>query len=647
MGEQESSAFALVYEGPRDEDPATLSRIKGVFIADLELSIPEVQQILQALPAIIKQSDDEESLEPFRRVLARAGAKVMIVQQRATAVPEHLSADAATDDSAVFELSLEDLGLSGTVRSPHRESAPVYELPETDIAGSLEEVLKEADQSTQQEMILDDHSNATAAAEQTASDSALDVESDAAIPIVTVIPEAAGQEHGAITVANPPEAELSMHIDAESQPSTADAPAPEPAPTPPADNPPLLQFSTGDETAEEREDEAPPAETKPVAMVSGLEFEDMAASLAAPLPEEPPPSVPTADEIKSDGLDLFGALEELKRTESEPPSPLDADEAAFREQDQALQMESSASAQPIIPPPSAEQEIQPLLTRPLNNQLKEGTEPATPVAALASAQAAAAQPPKEAIAAPEQPQRKRQPMLPKTRRTLPLDVIVTVLVAGVLLGIANWYYFGAAIQPLAPQVELATPEELEELYVPPVALRNGPSVAPLEFQGESKIGALTTKATFFGNTGVIYTGAIQLSSDAPPELTPEQIVRNEQRPPWASRVQLYDLSFARDESGSFVANGPAKVTIEYKGQKIRAVGAGFVRISFPVSPNMAKAYVEVSDAKLLTALTSTVEGAAQVTATSDNTFSFHFMSSVEAALKSPPTSAEPDQKPKK
>ncbi|RIL00010.1 MAG: hypothetical protein DCC75_14125 [Proteobacteria bacterium] len=88
MTEAQSQAYSLMFEGPADEQPQTLQRIKSVFIADLDLPIPQVQQILSNTPALVKAADDKESLLSAYGLLKRAGAKVLIVARSGVQEPE-------------------------------------------------------------------------------------------------------------------------------------------------------------------------------------------------------------------------------------------------------------------------------------------------------------------------------------------------------------------------------------------------------------------------------------------------------------------------------------------------------------------------------------------------------------------------------
>lgn len=80
----DTQEFQLIYEGPVDDSPETIRRLKGVFIADLELSSEEVQRILSEAPAVIRGAADQKTLEPIKRALSAAGGRVLIVTRQGT-----------------------------------------------------------------------------------------------------------------------------------------------------------------------------------------------------------------------------------------------------------------------------------------------------------------------------------------------------------------------------------------------------------------------------------------------------------------------------------------------------------------------------------------------------------------------------------
>lgn len=104
MGSTEAE-FKLVYEGAVDDSADTLRKVKGVLIADLELSIPEVQNILSAVPAVLKTTKSEDELTGLKNKLAAAGARVLIVK------PAGEAPDSDGGFEAIFELDEEDLGI--------------------------------------------------------------------------------------------------------------------------------------------------------------------------------------------------------------------------------------------------------------------------------------------------------------------------------------------------------------------------------------------------------------------------------------------------------------------------------------------------------------------------------------------------------
>ena len=74
--------FELVFDGPLDESPDTLRRLKGVFIAELEFTIDQTIQVLQKFPVTVKRSDSEQSLTKYFNALESAGAKVLLVRPK-------------------------------------------------------------------------------------------------------------------------------------------------------------------------------------------------------------------------------------------------------------------------------------------------------------------------------------------------------------------------------------------------------------------------------------------------------------------------------------------------------------------------------------------------------------------------------------
>lgn len=78
-----SGQFELLFEGPADDSPPTLRRIKGVFVADLEFPANDVQRFLESAPICIKSASTQEELKKSYDLLSKAGARVLIVSKPA------------------------------------------------------------------------------------------------------------------------------------------------------------------------------------------------------------------------------------------------------------------------------------------------------------------------------------------------------------------------------------------------------------------------------------------------------------------------------------------------------------------------------------------------------------------------------------
>jgi hypothetical protein len=71
--------YSLIFDGLTDQSPETLQKLKGVFIADLDLTIPEVQRILNSSQSVICSGDELGDLELKSKKLQSVGALVTIV----------------------------------------------------------------------------------------------------------------------------------------------------------------------------------------------------------------------------------------------------------------------------------------------------------------------------------------------------------------------------------------------------------------------------------------------------------------------------------------------------------------------------------------------------------------------------------------
>ncbi len=102
---KDPTIYSLVFEGPVDDSPTTLQKLKGVFIADLDLTIPQVQNILQNAPISIKGGDTVAELKDTLGLLRKAGAKVLLIGANG----ESAEAELLEEDEEVSEETDEDI----------------------------------------------------------------------------------------------------------------------------------------------------------------------------------------------------------------------------------------------------------------------------------------------------------------------------------------------------------------------------------------------------------------------------------------------------------------------------------------------------------------------------------------------------------
>ncbi len=97
------SRYALLFKGLKDDGSETLRKVKTVFVADLELPIPQIQEILSNPPATILEEESKQKLSITLRKLKAAGALVEIIQ------PEEETDGDDDEDEFAFELDLSEL----------------------------------------------------------------------------------------------------------------------------------------------------------------------------------------------------------------------------------------------------------------------------------------------------------------------------------------------------------------------------------------------------------------------------------------------------------------------------------------------------------------------------------------------------------
>lgn len=109
----------LVYQGPEDESPDTIRKIKSTFVADLNYSIDETRKFIEEPPCVVISTIDEDLVQKMYDMLQAAGAKVLLVK------PEMVS------DEEDKELLEEPVLIKSRARKEEPEAVDDDEGPQT------------------------------------------------------------------------------------------------------------------------------------------------------------------------------------------------------------------------------------------------------------------------------------------------------------------------------------------------------------------------------------------------------------------------------------------------------------------------------------------------------------------------------------
>ena len=575
-----ANCFQLVYEGPRDDSPRTLQKIKGVFVADLDLPVSEAQRIIENIPAIVSTAGDEAQLKNPFTLLKNAGAKVLLVRPKTPEVspqePSQQAPPATGQSRPESEISyLFEVELPGEeVAAQPKKKKKVYSI---DLEADASEPLFSFYGSSPVNMF--DESSADSAQPNLPQDN----------PTTTLIDEAAlaeqsekGNEAHWETEAAPP------------SPAGVDETVPRPAETltQPLDkerdsmenqfaltldeDSPLPAAPENDSDSSKNQNDSPPA---PI-----FECEPSGLSLEKAKSEE------------YDGQKLGSPAVELA-VEDKPSSalfPTDTGNAP-----------SSKAIHPKPLPPPAPPHIESAQTQ---------------IAASASSYA-----PAEA-----------QPVFKagnKSRWRLPYDIIVPIIMGSGILFAANWYYFssGAAPKVLDEQIDLTSPDtsqqpdEIDQLLkqhgIVPEADAAGPEREFSKYEVQTDLQGLSWGIVISTSKEALSAATIFATTPPPPALTKEEIVNKKLRAPWLKKFESRNVPLTPAEDGSFTGEGPAFAYVDYDHRQNRMVGS--LRITARLSPDRLSTQVSLTAGNRQMPDLGTETGL-QLIPKEDGTFEFSF-----------------------
>ena len=580
----EGYVYELIFEGPADNSPDTLRRLKGVFIADLNLSVEEVQSILQATPTTIFRSDDKDEVQRCMGALKSAGAKVLLVAPKA----DTTEAPAATPDSAengagyVIEFDLND-------EAPQPPKEPkTYSLDplpddtepncETEILDLNAAVLDQSEAAQESDLLsLDEEPITPKQSPSPAPDNARQntkktpsmLGSSPLIAAPDAAPDfgfALDDEAAVIPSAVSSKAAIKASISPDAPVIPADVAAKQP--TIPSTTTTLDETAGLDELlaiAEQNEDK------------QNL-FDDLAIR---ELDEQN--LIESAVKNSDDDFSLDLKPDAPSKVQARPAEPAAGDTTSKIESAQKV-VEAAPTPQktpPVAPTPSA----------PISSAVTE-TVVATPQPSVAAVEA------KSSESTSVQTVVAAQPILESQSTNSPHQaepasnriVIIAAAAAVALFVLGNWFYLyvyrssevtnedmlqvlpKSTIEKHAAKVEGASEEGVKK---PPAIVGDAKTVTINDSSN-----ARTIQAKFKLQADKPLSVMLVLTTPKPPEQTPEQIVHNEPAPLWLEKLETEELNFTQNESGKLIARGAAKLYITQAGNNSRAVAQVEIESSF-------------------------------------------------------------------
>lgn len=562
------SKWSLVFEGLADESDETLQRLKGIFIADLELSIPEVQEVLGGTRTVILEANSMDLLSPAHDTLMKAGAKVKLVapvsageeavdegileipaldeldsspSSIATEPPSLSEESSDVSDELGYDLSL--LGFGDEDGVEKAEAAPPKEEAPRESGDSLEEfdLNKSLEISDVLESIAEE-------SDGTASDAG-------AMPLFSGIDPLTGKttKTGEPSDSDNEEKEplrkersLSdelVHFDME----TPTAPPKKEKESEELTHEPLFAF---DEESDEASPAPKPPKVTPVASSSKTSDTGFDLTLQEAPEEEPllETQYPEEEEGEDDAAE-FSPVEEPDLFPLAPDEELStaSDEVTESPTDEAQQ----TLTDPTPVPPSLQTEKQ-SSTEKVEESAKtskarerEETEELDidrPLSEMKRRESTSETEDEEEFESEEE----YVPAPPAAAKKFDSELLLYLLGGLVFLAGANFLYFQLlAPTPPAPSVATLSPEQRKALKAKKLAKQQAAlaegavielTASPLEFETDDGLKVFGT-LEWHGSELAAVTD-IDITAPEPPELTKREIVRNVERAPWLHRLEV-------------------------------------------------------------------------------------------------------------
>lgn len=554
------SEYKLVYNGLLDESEQALRRVKGVLIAQIELSAEQVMQVLQNAPSIVMSSADPEKLKQFQKALARAGADVSMQNQISeNSNPRPIAttplAASTQPEGATIEIDLNDLEKEPPetkvfVLDDHEQSE-LWDNSKESLAHEnqlSEEMQIEPIQLELDELRTSEPKNQTANTttsdpvpeldlsiklEDEADDKSLDLNA----PIIPGIVKAAGPEKSNQYTKETISLSLETDIEVESEP-TLDIESNLPPPKTPADLTPPKELSLS-LSLEDEPKPPPPSKTLP-----------------SSTPASPPPtaqSTSVENKIEAETIEkLSNDLEALSQPESKKKSNLAAPKTGDKSEMQSNWVPPERDLENAQLPTSKHSRPQKL--KPYHNQVFQ-------------------------------------------------EIIFPIMIGVPLLGLASWAYFKIfrssssqlKMTQSSPSIPLGKNSGLKTEAEPSEGKSIKQDTATSQQQnwyGKTETSQYKATAAFATENSNLLSYGLEIDLPPPPPLTAEQIVHGEQLPVYIAKIE-FKGSKVENSSAEFSAIGIAKVYLVENQIKQRIVGKA--SLSGQVSPDKLSAILSVTN----------------------------------------------------
>jgi hypothetical protein len=615
-----SDLFELIFEGPADDSKETIQKLKAVFIADLELSIPEVQNILQNAPATVCKNQSKEEITEQYQLIKKAGGKVLLIE------PKIRDADEKEDNVLEMkDLSLELDSVLGESESealdeqydPASESGKILEADDS-IVEPLEfkldpeqtsEEPKPAEPKPASGKSLEDLQKTLTEPDSEVAFSFEDDSSSTTTPKASTDDTLTAPEDSS---AGPKEPQSEAKLEKPEDVDLSDAPLFEFEDSLPTENPETKTVDStetqagadsslfdldqlGESLAAVKEEDPPVIDVTRKEADNNDEDFDLSIELeestpAPPTKEEPVSSLPA--EKEEDQEDDFGLELSLEEPEEQPPAPPKA-EPTTQETEESLDLSLEADPEPSLQTqkakaalesaqdsaPAASMQLEENTSEPPSLEDEKAIPDKTETPKLADAMKNRKPVKKETEIEEEDPEEGEEDeeelielqTKKEKKSSYLLEYILPIIIGSAILFAGTYYLFLSfspdeeIIQQINDSIDKITepvkkdkakPKEPQKEEVPA-----GPKAV---FSGGNSDTAVSTTSTFTLSGDKIVSGSISLTTPEPPELTPEEIVTQKQREPWLSKAVIDNFEFIQEENGDLTALGQAKVYIERK-----------------------------------------------------------------------------------